>query len=53
MSRVANDATAFAHCDKQAMVMVTHFGPLSAYSTDLHARTLDMSHPEICAEGLS
>ncbi len=40
MSRVASDATAFAHRDKQAMVMVTHFGPPSSVDpVDLHART--------------
>jgi FAD/FMN-containing dehydrogenase len=40
MSRVSADATAFAHRDKQAMVMVTHFGPPpSVDAADLHART--------------
>ena len=39
MSRVAADATAFAHRDKQAMVMVTNFGPPSADAGELHART--------------
>jgi FAD/FMN-containing dehydrogenase len=39
MSRVAKDATAFAHRDKQGMVMVTNFGPPSADPADLHART--------------
>lgn len=39
MSRVATDATAFAHRDKQGMVLVTHFGPLSADASSLNART--------------
>ena len=39
MSRVAADATAFAHRDKQAMVMVTNFGPASADPAGLRART--------------
>ena len=39
MSRVAADATAFAHRDKQAMVMVTNYGPEFADARDLHART--------------
>ena len=39
MSRVAADATAFAHRDKQAMVMITNFGPEFADARDLHART--------------
>jgi FAD/FMN-containing dehydrogenase len=40
MSRVAADATAFAHRDTQAMVMVTHFGPPPSIDpADLHART--------------
>ena len=36
MSRVATDATAFAHRDKQALVLVTNFGPPS---TDPASRT--------------
>jgi FAD/FMN-containing dehydrogenase len=40
MSRVAADATAFAHRDKQAIIMVTHFGPPPSIDpADLHART--------------
>lgn len=39
MSRVAPDATAFAHRDKQGMVLVTHFAPVSADAASLHART--------------
>ncbi len=39
MSRVAANATAFAHRDKQAMVLVTNFGPPSADPAGLHART--------------
>lgn len=39
MSRVARDATAFAHRDKQAVVMVTNFGPPSADPAGLRART--------------
>lgn len=39
MSRVATDATAFAHRDKQGMVLTTHFAPLSADAASLHART--------------
>jgi FAD/FMN-containing dehydrogenase len=39
MSRVAADATAFAHRDKQAMVGVTNFGPASADPASLRART--------------
>jgi FAD/FMN-containing dehydrogenase len=39
MSRVAADATAFAHRDKQAMVMVTNFGPASVDPAGLRART--------------
>ncbi|HZU00620.1 MAG TPA: BBE domain-containing protein [Ktedonobacteraceae bacterium] len=39
MGRVAREATAFAHRDKQAVVVVTNFGPPSADPADLHART--------------
>ena len=39
MSRVASNATAFAHRDKQGMMLVTNFGPPSADSADLDART--------------
>ncbi|MBW4693802.1 MAG: FAD-binding oxidoreductase [Lyngbya sp. HA4199-MV5] len=39
MSRVAPDATAFAHRDKQGMVLITHFAPLSVDAASLHART--------------
>ena len=39
ISRVAPDATAFAHRDKQGMVLVTHFAPLSADAASLNART--------------
>ncbi|MBD2261179.1 FAD-binding oxidoreductase [Pseudanabaena sp. FACHB-2040] len=39
MSRVRADATAFAHRDKQGMVLVTHFAPLSADAASLDART--------------
>jgi FAD/FMN-containing dehydrogenase len=39
MSRVAPDATAFAHRDKQGMVLVTHFAPLSVDAASLAART--------------
>jgi FAD/FMN-containing dehydrogenase len=39
MSRVESDATAFAHRDKQGIVMVTNFGPPSADSAGLHARS--------------
>lgn len=39
MSRIAPDATAFAHRDKQGMVLVTHFAPLSADAASLDART--------------
>lgn len=39
MSRVASDATAFAHRDKQGMVLVTHYAPLSADAASLNART--------------
>lgn len=39
MSRVGADATAFAHRDKQGMVLVTHFAPLSADAASLDART--------------
>lgn len=39
MSRVSNDATAFAHHDKQGILIVDHFGPLSLDSADLAART--------------
>ncbi|MBW4623087.1 MAG: FAD-binding oxidoreductase [Cyanosarcina radialis HA8281-LM2] len=39
MSRVAPDATAFAHRDKQGMVLITHFAPLSADAASLAART--------------
>ena len=39
MSRVAKDATAFAHRDKQGLIMVTHFGPISADPIDLKSRT--------------
>ncbi len=39
MSRVATDATAFVHRDKQGMVTITHFAPLSADAASLDART--------------
>lgn len=39
MSRVATDATAFAHRDKQGMVLITHFAPLSIDAASLDART--------------
>jgi FAD/FMN-containing dehydrogenase len=39
MSRVAPDATAFAHRDKQGMVLITHYAPLSADAASLNART--------------
>ncbi|NJR62295.1 MAG: FAD-binding oxidoreductase [Cyanobacteria bacterium CRU_2_1] len=39
MSRVAPDATAFAHRDKQGMVLITHFAPLSVDASSLAART--------------
>jgi FAD/FMN-containing dehydrogenase len=39
MSRVAPDATAFAHRDKQGIVLITHFAPLSADADSLAART--------------
>ncbi|HEY9608595.1 BBE domain-containing protein [Allocoleopsis sp.] len=39
MSQVAPDATAFAHRDKQGMVMITHYGLLSADAASLDART--------------
>jgi FAD/FMN-containing dehydrogenase len=39
MGRVAPDATAFAHRDKQGMVLVTHFASLSADAASLDART--------------
>jgi FAD/FMN-containing dehydrogenase len=39
MSRVAPEATAFAHRDKQGMVLITHYGALSLDTASLHART--------------
>jgi FAD/FMN-containing dehydrogenase len=39
MSRIPIEATAFAHRDKQGMVLITHFAPLSADTASLHART--------------
>lgn len=39
MSRVERDATAFAHRDKQGVVMVTNFGPPFADSMGLQARS--------------
>ncbi|MBD2059568.1 FAD-binding oxidoreductase [Oculatella sp. FACHB-28] len=39
MSRVAPDATAFAHRDKQGMVLITHFAPLSADAASLDTCT--------------
>lgn len=39
MSRVATDATAFAHRDKQGMVLITHFAPLSIDAANLDALT--------------
>ena len=39
ISRVATDATAFAHRDKQGMVLTAHFASLSADAASLHART--------------
>ncbi|GCE10002.1 FAD-binding oxidoreductase [Dictyobacter aurantiacus] len=38
MSRIKNDATAFAHRDKPGMVMVTLFGPTSHDAASLEAR---------------
>ena len=37
MSRVSADATAFAHRDAQAMIVVAHAGPRSANTASLHA----------------
>ena len=37
MNRVATDATAFAHREAQAMIMVGHMGPKSANMACLHA----------------
>ena len=39
MGRVSNDATAFAHRDKEGILVVDHFGPLSLDSAALEART--------------
>jgi len=39
MSRVAKDATAFAHRDKQALVMITNFAPASDDAEPSRART--------------
>ncbi|HEY9641855.1 MAG TPA: FAD-binding oxidoreductase [Coleofasciculaceae cyanobacterium] len=39
MSRVAPEATAFAHRDKQGMVLITNFAPLSVDAASLNART--------------
>jgi FAD/FMN-containing dehydrogenase len=39
MSRVAPEATAFAHRDKQGMVLITHYGALSLDAASLHTRT--------------
>jgi FAD/FMN-containing dehydrogenase len=39
MSRVAADATAFAHRDKQALVIVTNFAPPAADGEPARART--------------
>ncbi len=39
MSRVAKDATAFAHRDKQALVMITNFAPASEDAEPSRART--------------
>ncbi len=39
MGRVPADATAFAHRDKQALVLVTNFGPGSVDNERRHART--------------
>jgi FAD/FMN-containing dehydrogenase len=39
MSRVAKDATAFAHRDKEALVVVMHSAPPSADPADLRAHT--------------
>jgi FAD/FMN-containing dehydrogenase len=39
MSRVAPEATAFAHRDKQGMVLITHYGALSLDAANLAART--------------
>jgi len=39
MSRVPSDTTAFAHRDKQALVLVNNFGPATAGAAELHART--------------
>jgi FAD/FMN-containing dehydrogenase len=42
MSRVAPEATAFAHRDKQGMVVITNFAPLSVDAASLNARTQDV-----------
>lgn len=39
MSRVEKDATAFAHRDKQGIVMITNFGPPPADPVELLARS--------------
>jgi FAD/FMN-containing dehydrogenase len=39
MSRVAKDATAFAHRDKQVLVMITNFAPASEDAEPSRART--------------
>jgi FAD/FMN-containing dehydrogenase len=39
MSRVESAATAFAHREKQAMLMISHYGPPTADARDLRART--------------
>ena len=39
MSRVATDATAFAHRDKQALVMATSFAPQAADAGPARVRT--------------
>ena len=40
MSRVAPDATAFAHRDKQGMVLIAHSEPVSVDATSLDAHML-------------
>jgi hypothetical protein len=40
MSRVAPEATAFAHRDKQGMVLIAHSEPVSVDATSLDAHIL-------------
>ncbi len=44
-THVATDATAFAHRDKQGMVLITHFAPLSIDAASLDARTQQVFQP--------